>query len=174
MYCQGCGKEMDDSGQFCPACGRSVHAPPISEAAAAVQSLAVHVKIMGILWVVFGAFEIIMAFWTVAMSSVYFPMFQKMVAPDANSPLASPETLHKVFVLSGIYSLVAGAMGLFAGWMLLRRESTGRPAALGAAFISLLQFPIGTLLALYTLVKLLPSSARERYIHLLAPHAPPR
>lgn len=160
---------MDDSGQFCPACGRPVHAAPPSKAAAAIQTLAVHVRIMGILWTIYGGFEILMAFWTVGMSKVYFPLFQKMVAPDANSPLSSPEALHAVFVWSGIFALVTGALGLFAGWMLLRRERSGRPVALVAAFVSLIQLPLGTGLAIYTLVELLPSSAREKYAQLLAP-----
>ena len=128
---------------------------------------------MGVLWAVYGVFEVVMAFWTVSMSSVYFPLFQKIVAPDARSPL-SPEALHSIFVWSGIFALVTGGMGLFAGWMLLRHESSGRAAALIAAFVSLIQLPIGTLLAVYTLIKLLPSSARQAYTHLLAPHAPQR
>jgi hypothetical protein len=159
---------MDDSAQFCPACGRSVHAPPPSKTAAAVQALAVHVRILGILWAIYGVFEIAMAFWTVGMSSVYFPVFQKMVAPEANSPL-SPETLHAIFVWSGIFALVTGALGLFAGWMLLRRERSGRTVSLFAAFISLIQLPIGTGLAIYTFVELLSASAREKYAQLLAP-----
>jgi hypothetical protein len=125
---------------------------------------------MGILWVIFGAFEILMAFWTVGMSRVYYPLFQKMVAPEANSPLSSPEALHAVFVWSGVFSLVLGALGLFAGWKLLRRERSGRAVALVAAFVSLIQLPLGTALAIYTLVELLPSSAREKYAQLTAAH----
>lgn len=167
MYCQACGREMDDTAQFCPACGRSVHAPSPSRTAAAVQVLAVHVRILGILWVIYGVFEIVMAFWTVGMSSVYFPMFQKIVAPAGKSEL-SAEALHSIFVWSGIFALIAGAMGLFAGWMLLRRERSGRTVALIAAFVSLIQIPIGTGLAAYTFIELLPASARERYAQLLA------
>lgn len=167
MFCQGCGKEMDDTAQFCPACGRSVHALSPSRTAAAVQVLAVHVRILGILWAIYGVFEIVIAFLTVAMSSVYYPMFLKMVAPAGNSPLL-PEALHSIFVWSNIFALVSGAMGLFAGWMLLRRERNGRAVALVAAFASLIQLPIGTGLAIYTFVKLMPAAARENYAQLLA------
>jgi hypothetical protein len=160
---------MDDSAQFCSACGRPLHAtPPARSAPNAVQTLAVHVRIMGMLWVVYGIFEMMMAFWTVAMSKVYFPIFQKIVAGDANSPL-SPESLREIFVWSGIFALVAGGLGLFAGWMLLRRERSGRAAALIAAFVSLIQIPLGTGLAIYTLVELLPASAREKYAQLFEP-----
>ncbi|HTU33466.1 MAG TPA: hypothetical protein VMF66_06655 [Candidatus Acidoferrum sp.] len=158
---------MDESAQFCAGCGRPVHAPSPSKAVAALQALAVHVRIMSILWVIYGAFEILMAFWTVGMSSVYFPLFLKMVGPQANSSL-SPEVLHGIFVWSGIFALVTGALGLFAGWMLMRRERSGRTVALTAALVSLIQLPIGTGLAIYTFIELLPASARERYAQLLA------
>jgi hypothetical protein len=157
---------MDDTARFCAACGRPTQANAGgAAAAAALQNLAVHVRIMGFLWAIFGVFEIVMAFWTVAMSRIYFPLFQKIVADDANSPF-SVEALHEIFVWSGIFALVAGGLGLFAGWMLLRRERFGRAVALVASFISLIQIPIGTGLAIYTLVELLPSSARERYSKL--------
>jgi hypothetical protein len=124
---------------------------------------------MGFLWAIYGGFEILMAFWTVGMSKVYFPLFQKIVSPDANSPFSSPEALRAIFVWSGIFALVTGALALFAGWMLLRHERSGRAVALAAAFVSLIQLPIGTGLSIYTLVELLPASAREKYAQLFAP-----
>lgn len=167
MYCQACGKEMDDAAQFCPSCGRSAHAPSPSNSVAEVQALAVHVRILGVLWVIYGAFEIVTAFLTAGMPSVYFPMFQKMVGPQANSSL-SPGQLHTIFVWSGIFAFLAGALGLFSGWMLIRRERSGRAVALLAAVVSLIQVPIGTGIAIYTFVKLLSASAREKYEQLLA------
>lgn len=167
MFCQACGKEMDDSAQFCPGCGRPVHAPSPSKVVAALQSLAVHVRIMSILWVIYGAFEIATAFLTVGMPSVYFPMFERIVGGAANSGLSS-DALHTIFVWSGIFAMFAGALGLFAGWMLMRRERSGRTVALAAAFVALIQIPIGTGLAIYTFIELLPASARERYAQLLA------
>jgi hypothetical protein len=166
LFCQACGKQMDDAAQFCPACGRPAHASSPSKTVAAVQALAVHVRIMGILWIIYGAFEIAMAFWTVSMSGVYYPVFERMVGPSASSSL-SPEALHSIFVWSVIFAMVTGALGLFAGWMLTRRERSGRTIALAAAFVSLVQLPIGTGLAIYTLVELLPPSARDRYAQLL-------
>ncbi|MGH9735129.1 MAG: zinc-ribbon domain-containing protein [Candidatus Acidiferrales bacterium] len=165
MFCQACGKEMDDAAQFCPGCGRPMHAPSPSKAVAALQSLAVHLRIMSILWVIYGVFQIVTAFLTVGMPGNYFAMFQKMVG--ANSGLSS-DVLHAIFVWSGIFAMFAGALGLFAGWMLMRRERSGRMIALIASFVALIQVPIGTGLAIYTFVELLPAAARERYAQLLA------
>ncbi len=169
MFCQACGNEMNDSEQSCPKCGRPAHAPSPSETVAALQSLAVHVRILGILWVIYGAFQIVTAFLTVGMPTLYFPMFKKMVGAQAKSGM-SPGALHTIFVWSGIFAMLAGGLGLFAGWMLLRRERFGRALALLAALIGLIQLPIGTALAVYTFFQLLPSSAREKYAQLLAAH----
>jgi hypothetical protein len=158
---------MDDSAQFCPSCGRSAHAPSPSQSVADVQALAVHVRILGVLWAIYGAFEILTAFLSVGMPSVYFPMFQKMVGPEAKTSL-SPDALHTIFMWSEIFAFLAGALGLFSGWMLIRRERTGRAVALLAALVSLIQVPIGTAIALYTFIKLLSASAREKYAQFVA------
>lgn len=167
MFCQACGKEMDESAQFCPNCGRPAHVPSPSKAAAALQALAVHVRIMSILWAIYGAFQIVSAFLTVGVPGNYFPMFERIVGGEAKSGLSS-EALHTIFVWSGIFSMLAGALGLFAGWMLMRRERSGRTVALTAAFVALIQIPLGTGLAIYTFIELLPASAREKYSQLLA------
>lgn len=160
---------MEDAAQFCSACGRPMPANASAAGHAALQTLAVHVRIMGMLWAIYGVFEIVMAFWTVTMSKVYLPVFQKILSSQANSPFSSPAAVRAVLTWSAIFALVTGALGLFAGWMLLRRERPGRAIALVAAFVCLIQIPIGTGLAIYTMVELLPASAREKYARLLAP-----
>lgn len=158
---------MDDSAQFCPGCGRPVHAPSPSKAIAAVQALAVHVRILGILWTIFGVFEILMAFWMAAKPGPYLAMMQNILTQEGNASL-TPEARHAIFLWAVIFSLASGAMGLFAGWMLTKRERSGRTVSLIASFLSLIQLPFGTGLAIYTFIELLPPSARERYAKLLA------
>lgn len=166
MFCRACGKEMDDSAQFCSACGRPLHASSDSKTAMAVQALAVHVRILGVLWAIFGVFEILMAFWMAAKPGPYLAMLQNILAQEGNASL-TPEARHAVFLWAVIFSLFTGALGLFAGWMLTKRERSGRTVALVAAFVSLIQLPFGTGLAIYTFIELLPPSARERYAKLL-------
>jgi uncharacterized membrane protein HdeD (DUF308 family) len=167
LFCQACGKEMDDSAQFCPACGRRMDAPAGSKATAAIQALAVHVRILGVLWAIYGAFEILMSFWMAAKPGPYLAMLQNILAQEGNASLGA-EARHAVFLWAVIFSLFTGALGLFAGWMLTKRERPGRTVALLAAFVSLIQLPFGTGLAIYTFIELLPPSARERYAKLLA------
>lgn len=167
MFCQGCGKEMDDSAQFCSGCGRPLRGASYPNATAAIQVLAVHVRILGALWAIYGVFEILMSFWMAAKPAPYLAMLQNILAQEGNSSL-SPEARHAVFLWAVIFSLFTGALGLFAGWMLTKRERSGRTVSLVAAFCSLIQLPFGTGLAIYTFIELLPPSAREKYAQLLA------
>ena len=167
MFCQGCGRQIDDSAQFCTVCGRPVRvsAPLVPTAA---QSLAAHVRVMGILWAIYGAFQVVMAFWTVAMSHFYVSMFETLVSRDPNFPTSFLPFLRTIFVWSGIFAFATGAIAAFAGWALLRREPSARVTALVAAFVSLISFPLGTGLGIYTLIEFLPASARDTYAQLTA------
>jgi hypothetical protein len=46
-------------------------------------------------------------------------------------------------------------LALMAGWGLLERTEWGRVVAIAAAILSLLRFPLGTVLGIWTLVLLL-------------------
>ena len=168
MFCQGCGKQVDDSAQFCTACGRPVRAIPPPPVPTGMQSLAAHIRVMGILWAIYGGFQVLMAFWTVAMSRFYISMFESFVSRDPSFPTSFLPFLRTIFIWSGIFAFITGAIAAFAGWALLRREPSARMTALVAAFVCLISFPLGTGLGIYTLIELLPASARENYAQLIA------
>src|ERR1700747_3537554 len=97
VFCQGCGSQLDDSARFCTACGRHVQAPaPV--APAPVQALAAQVRVLGILWAIYGGFQILMAFWTVSMSSLYLSVFQDIVSRDPNFPVSLAPFLRQIFI----------------------------------------------------------------------------
>jgi hypothetical protein len=121
---------------------------------------------MGILWVVYGAYEILMAFGTIAMSRFYFSLFQNFMPPNANVPAQFLSLMRIVWVWGAVWAFISGAVGAFSGWTLLRREPYGRTVALIAAFVTLLRIPLGTGIGVYTLIELLPRSAREGYVQL--------
>jgi hypothetical protein len=121
---------------------------------------------MGILWAIYGGFELLMAILAVTMARFYVSLVQGFLPPNANMPAAFFSFLRVVWLCSGILAFVTGALSMFAGWTLLRREPYGRTMALVAAFVSLIRIPIGTALGVYTLVELLPASAREVYVQL--------
>jgi uncharacterized membrane protein (DUF2068 family) len=51
--------------------------------------------------------------------------------------------------------VVRSGLALVAGWGLMERSQWGRIVAIVAAFLSILKFPIGTALGIWTLVVLL-------------------
>jgi hypothetical protein len=63
----------------------------------------------------------------------------------------------------GLLLLFKALAGFAAGWGLLQRESWARPLTLVLGFISLIDFPIGTALGIYTIWVLLSSGADEEY-----------
>jgi hypothetical protein len=68
-----------------------------------------------------------------------------------------------MFLFSRILSLATGVVGLWAGIALIKRHAEGRIVAIVAACLALLSFPLGTALAIYTLVVLLRKGATETY-----------
>jgi zinc transporter ZupT len=166
VFCQGCGRQLDVSAQFCTECGRPTHAVSAAVVPTAIQTLAAHVRVLGVLWAIYGGFQVLMAFWTVAMSRFYVSMFEDFVSRDANFPASFIPSIRTIFIWSGIFAFVTGAIAGFAGWALLRRDPSGRVTALVAAFVSLISIPLGTGLGVYTLIEFLPASARDNYAQL--------
>jgi len=59
--------------------------------------------------------------------------------------------------------MVKGILGVIAGWGLLDRQSWARLLAIVIAFLSLLHFPFGTAIGIYTLWVLLPGASEMEY-----------
>jgi zinc-ribbon domain len=166
VFCQGCGKQIEDSAQFCTVCGRPIEVVRIVPTA--IQTLAAHARVLGILWAIYGGFQVLMAFWTVAMSRFYVSIFEDFVSRDPNFPASWVPFLRNILLGSAIFAFVGGAIAISAGWALLRRDASGRVTALVAAFLSLINIPLGTGLGIYTLIELLPVAARDNYVRLTA------
>jgi hypothetical protein len=187
LFCQQCGKPLDATAQFCGACGArtplnrqpaalSLASPEISEAVAK-QSLAGHLRVMGILWAIYSGFRILMAIWTIVFSRMLMPAFmdqlgKTMSEQNDNAPDFAPffqSLMHLMsgfYLLSAIISILGGALGFWAAWALLKREGRGRLLALIVACVSLISIPFGTGLGVYTLVILLPNKTERLYQEL--------
>jgi hypothetical protein len=78
-----------------------------------------------------------------------------MHGPWGRGPLPpevfGPAILHFAWVMV----VVRAGLALVAGWGLMERSQWGRVIAIVAAFLSLLKFPFGTALGIWTLVVLL-------------------
>jgi hypothetical protein len=161
---------MPDGARFCGACGRPSGVSAVVVATSdPVQGLKTHVKILGILWAVYGAFRIVMAAWTLVVSHFMLPMFaQFMPHEDGRSMFPFLHFMSGIYVVLAAYGVLTGILGFCAAWALLRNEPWGRTFALVAGFISLISIPFGTAIGVYTIIIFLPSSAVQTYGQITA------
>jgi hypothetical protein len=169
MFCQYCGAPLDVGARFCNRCGNAVPAVLIPRRSPdPAEVLNNHLQDIGILWVVFSIFHMLMGVWALVFAHYVMPEMLRMFSQQMNSNVTMPfpEFLKVFYMISFVFSMITGVVGLCAGWSLLRREQCGRTLALVAAFICLISIPFGTALAAYTLVVLLPPAAGLAYERL--------
>jgi len=159
MYCSGCGQVLTPGQPTCPQCGRPVGAPvPVVPGLAyQLENYAAKVKTLSIVWFVYAALSAAfglagLAFAGMVVSGQFGPW---MNGPWAHGPFP-PEMLGPALMrFAWIAILVRAGLALAAGWGLYERAQWGRIVAIVAAILSLLKFPLGTALGIWTLVVLL-------------------
>ena len=167
MFCQYCGSMLDEGARFCKSCGNAVPVPataPRTVAADPVQVLSNHVRILGIVWLVYSIFHMVMAIWTLVFSHYFLPAMQDMLS-HAAAPIPFPivHFMGWFYALTSVYGVATGILGLFAGIGLLQKKPYARALAIVAAFICVISVPFGTAVGAYTLVVLLPGHAGREY-----------
>ena len=117
-----------------------------------------HIRLLGILWVAFAAFNAVGAAVLYVIANTLFLHLPEMGASPATAGWLRP-------LLSFIAILVVAkaAAGFLVGWGLLRREPWARIVTIILAFLSLFNIPFGTALGIYTLWVLLPSESDADY-----------
>jgi hypothetical protein len=165
MFCQNCGAQLGDAARFCAGCGRPlVVAGVVGARPTPAQSLGKHLRVMGILWAVYAGVRIIGAAWVLMFSHYFVPLLLQFL-PHNPGPFEFPmfHFLKGIYVASAVYSVATAVIAAWAAWALLQHERSGRTMALVAAFVSLISVPLGTAMGAYTLVILLPQSAKQAY-----------
>ncbi len=166
MFCENCGANVLPGQNFCSRCGRRLAAelhPPTSQTPPrtsplpfAETRLEKHLKIVAILWLVISAFRLLPAF-GLLFGSGFAMHFMPFGVRSLLMPFAGVITL---FLLAG------SVAGILAGWGLLKCYPWARVLALVLGAISLIHFPLGTALGIYTLWVLLPSESEREYRRL--------
>jgi len=111
-------------------------------------------RVLGICWGLFAAV------WLVSFSNTATVMFGSLLGrvPD---PFTMMAFFHFLYTLVVALSVVCGALGILAGWALLAGQRSRRALTLIAGFLSLSDIPLGITLGIYSLVVLLPITARH-------------
>ncbi len=158
MFCDQCGKELQEGQAFCASCGKQVGGVATQ---AAGSRLSHHVGLLGVFWIVWAAFWLIGAGTIVVVGHFTLGLFGHTRVP------LRAEDIHAVpgmvMLPAAGFLLLLGVASAAAGWGLLQRCSWARIVALVMGCLSLTTFPFGTALGIYTLWVLLPSEAKKEY-----------
>lgn len=156
MFCDQCGALLASGQQFCNRCGKQIIGPVYRRSR--VQE---HVRLLGILWMAYAAFNLIGGVVLVVIANTLFGHYGGPIPPEA---VHKTMWLQPFLTVMGGLVLSKGAASFLAGWGLLQRETWARMLALVVGFISLItNIPLGTALGIYTLWVLLPAQSDEEY-----------
>jgi hypothetical protein len=130
--------------------------PPVPGLQFQVESYAGKVKALSIFWFIYAGFSLLAGIAALAFVKAFMSGFLApwMHGPEAGAPMPEwiiPAVLH--FAL--VFLIIRSALALVAGWGLMQRTEWGRIVAIVAAVFSLLKFPFGTAMGIWTMVVLL-------------------
>ncbi len=122
-----------------------------------------HVRIIGILWIVFGILSLIgAAFVFLLLTGISF-------IPDIEPPAQG--ILRFIGFFIGSFLAALGLPKILGGYGLLKGYEWGRILTLVVSFLSLLNIPFGTALGIYSIVILLNKDTAARFQNPAAPPA---
>jgi len=158
MYCSGCGHALAPGQPVCPQCGRPVApvVPPVPGLQFQIASYAGKIRVLSIVWFVYAAFSLLtgmagLAFAHAFLSNHFGGWGHGPWSYGPGPEWFGPAMLH----FAWIFLVLRSCLAVAAGWVLMERSKWGRVLAIVAAFFSLLRFPFGTALGIWTLVLLL-------------------
>lgn len=170
MYCSGCGQPLAPDQTLCPNCGRPVAPmpplapPPFQGLQFQLDSYAGKIKALGILWFVYAGLSLLagiagLAFMKAVFLGGFGPWTHSWMHPWMhgwmNGPMPPNWFFPAILPFIWIFLFLRAGLAVAAGWGLLLHAHWGRVVAIVAAIVSLIKFPLGTALGIFTLVVLL-------------------
>ena len=115
---------------------------------------------LGICWIFYGAWRLILAVILVLYTGTATVMFGALLSRVAD-PYSLMTGFHLAYIGLVIYAVMCGLLGLAAGLALMGRGTNARSIAIPAALFSLPDLPLGVILGSYTLFFFSQSTARQ-------------
>jgi hypothetical protein len=156
MYCSGCGQALSQGQLVCPQCGRQVAppVPPVPGLQFELENYAGKIRVLSIFWFVYAGLGFLLGVAGLTFAKAFFSGAIPWMQGPMHGPMPffmGPAVLHIIWLMLALRSLLAAA----AGYGLMQHQTWGRLIAIIAAVFSILKFPFGTAMAIWTLVVLL-------------------
>lgn len=115
-----------------------------------------HQQILGICWIVYGIWRLLLGLFLIAISATTTLMFGALLTrvPD---PFSLMGDFHIFYTFAVVLSFVCGVLGIVSGVVLMGNYGRGRTLAIIAAVLSVSEIPLGTVLGVFSLVLLIPA-----------------
>ena len=158
MFCSGCGQAIAVGQGFCPQCGRAVApaVPPVPGMQFQVENYAGKVKALSIVWFIYSGFSLVVGIAGLAFAKAFLNGFLPQLLHNQDSTVNMPLWFFPAILhVAMVFLVVRSALALAAGIGLWQRAEWGRIVAIVASVFSLLRFPLGTALGVWTMVTLL-------------------
>jgi hypothetical protein len=122
-----------------------------------LESYAGKVKALSVVWFIYAGLSVSTGIIGLAFANAFMGgrFGYWMHGPWAHGPMPPMWFLPAAMHVAWIFLVVRAGLALAAGWGLWERSPWGRIVAIVAAFLSLLKFPFGTALGIWTLVVLM-------------------
>jgi hypothetical protein len=114
-----------------------------------------HIDIIAILWIVLGVLSFVGGMITFGI------LFGVSFIPDIGSE--APVILRTIGIILGIIAAILSIPKIIAGIGLMRRQEWGRILTLIISFLAILNFPMGTALAIYSFVILVKDESVQLF-----------
>jgi hypothetical protein len=165
MFCSGCGQALAAGQPVCTQCGRPVApiVPPVPGMQFELENYSARVKALSVVWFIYAGYSVLMGMVGLSFAHAFFSN-HFILGPWAHGPWvhdpwtegSQPEWLGQaIFHLVWVALVVRAALALITAWGLHERSQWGRIVAIVVAILSLIKFPFGTALGIWTLVVLM-------------------
>ncbi|HEY1986280.1 MAG TPA: hypothetical protein VGG85_12765 [Terracidiphilus sp.] len=136
--------------------------PPVPGISFLLDSYAGKVRALSIVWFIWAGLSLLFGFMGMAFARAFMFGHNNWFNQPGPGPWLGPAIIH----FAWIFIVVRAGLALAAGWGLMERTQWGRIMAIVAAVFSLLKFPFGTALGIWTLVTLLGYRNQSLYEQL--------
>lgn len=157
MFCSGCGQAVAPGQAYCPQCGRpvapAVPIPPVPGFGFQVENYRGQIKTLAIVWFIYAGLSMLFGFAGLSFARHFF--MGGGFGPWMNNGAPPAWLFPAIMQIVWVALVVRAALAVAAGWGLLQHAQWGRIVAIIAAIVSLIKFPFGTAMGIWTLVVLL-------------------